>query len=345
MIWLELRFTKGGCMTILTFQWKAFKRIRPLLLLLFMIIGVSVAPSVKAQGLPNEVCADCHDETVADFPKTTHGIYQTVDSTQVKIQCISCHGPATEHVEDGDPAKILNPATMDEFSGDPLCLSCHRDEHLDNWTFSTHATAGVRCTDCHEIHTIHKPQDTRFTGMSMGEAVPAQSEGSSKLCYKCHPEVRADVAKPSHHPIGEGKLQCVDCHDVHGGGDLDLAYNKRELCLTCHPKVEGPFIYEHAPVNEDCSICHTPHGSVAENLLKQNEPSLCLNCHAMHFHATVEGVDGPFDVPEAPERAGISTPDAWKRGFLTKCTQCHTEIHGSDLPSQAISNGGNALTR
>jgi hypothetical protein len=65
----------------------------------------------------------------------------------------------------------------------------------------------------------------------------------------------------------------------------------------------------------------------------------------MHFHATIEGVDGPFEVPLDPSRNSVSTPDGWKKGMLTRCTQCHTEIHGSDLPSQAITNGGNALTR
>ena len=92
-------------------------------------------------------------------------------------------------------------------------------------------------------------------------------------------------------------------------------------------------------------ICHNPHGAVADNLLKQAEPALCLGCHPMHFHATVVSVDGAYSVPQAPERASTSTTDGWKQGMLTKCTQCHAEIHGSDLPSQAISTGGNALTR
>ena len=71
-----------------------------------------------------------------------------------------------------------------------------------------------------------------------------------------------------------------------------------------------------AQSDEDCMMCHTPHGSVADNLLIANEPTLCLNCHAMHFHATIEGWDGDFGTPQAPERAGTSTPDGWKQGML-----------------------------
>jgi DmsE family decaheme c-type cytochrome len=151
---------------------------------------------------------------------------------------------------------------------------------------------------------------------------------------------------PSRHPIGEGKLMCGDCHGLHGGpGRLTQDNTGRELCFSCHAEKEGPFVFEHAPVMEDCTICHVPHGSVANNLLKQNEPALCLSCHAMHFHTTNYSVDGDFSTPQAPERAGTSSPDSWKSGMLTKCTQCHSEIHGSDLPSQASTTGGNALTR
>jgi DmsE family decaheme c-type cytochrome len=151
---------------------------------------------------------------------------------------------------------------------------------------------------------------------------------------------------PSHHPIAEGKISCLDCHNAHGGSvSFTLDDSGRELCFSCHAEKEGPFLFEHAPVNEDCMLCHAPHGTVADNLLKQTEPTLCLNCHAMHFHGSIEGIDGPFTPPQAPERAGISTPDGFKQAMLTKCTQCHTEIHGSDMPSQSISTGGNALTR
>jgi hypothetical protein len=50
-------------------------------------------------------------------------------------------------------------------------------------------------------------------------------------------------------------------------------------------------------------------------------------------------------VPLDPSRNSESTVDGWKKVMLTKCTQCHSMIHGSDLPSQEISNGGGALTR
>ena len=36
---------------------------------------------------------------------------------------------------------------------------------------------------------------------------------------------------------------------------------------------------------------------------------------------------------------------SYKQAFATKCTQCHTQVHGSDLPSQAVPGLGQGLMR
>jgi DmsE family decaheme c-type cytochrome len=292
-------------------------------------ICLAVVP-VQAQEIDREVCADCHD-LVEAFDKTPHGMYFSDDVRLSEAACQSCHGPATEHIEDGDPAKIINPAQQDQFSASSLCLNCHRDQGFDDWTFSEHHASDVSCASCHVVHQA---------------SYSSLKKQDPELCYDCHTDVRAAAYMPSRHPIAEGKIQCTDCHNIHGGL-TPFAHDGtgRELCFTCHAEIEGPFVYEHAPVEEDCMICHAPHGAVADKLLKQNEPALCLNCHAMHFHATIEGLDGDFIPPADSSLLVQSTPDGWRRGMLTKCTQCHSSVHGSDLPSQATSSGGNALTR
>ncbi|MDD5425559.1 MAG: GSU2203 family decaheme c-type cytochrome [candidate division Zixibacteria bacterium] len=279
----------------------------------------------------NETCLSCHEEMGEAFEKTVHGVVFSAEGTKGALTCESCHGPGSAHAEESDPELIFNPAGQNQFGGRDLCVACHNTANFDNWAFSTHHTGDVNCSDCHRIHTE--------TEMAVKKAIP-------ELCYDCHSDIRAAFFMPSHHPVKEGKVECLDCHGIHGGGGrLTQDNSGRELCFSCHPEKEGPFVYEHAPVMEDCNICHTPHGSVANNLLSQNEPVLCLNCHAMHFHATIDGVEGAFTVPHNPSRNGVSTADGWKKGMLTKCTQCHSEIHGSDMPSQAISTSGNALTR
>jgi len=295
-------------------------------------LGIMAVFSLGASdlaGQPNEMCADCHEEVVEAFAATPHGTYFSGGSNG----CQSCHGAGLDHIEaGGDPDLIINPANASQFESDLLCLNCHKDPQFDEWHFSAHSGAGLNCSQCHSVHVEF--------GHTMKAATPT-------LCYDCHSEVRAATSMPSHHPIAEGEIDCQDCHGIHGGsGRLTQDASGNELCFTCHADKEGPFIYEHAPVNEDCGYCHTPHGSVADKLLTQSEPALCLNCHPMHFHASVEAVDGDWPAVNADlTRSGTSTAESWKEAMLTKCTQCHNEVHGSDSHGQAISSGGGSLTR
>ena len=161
-----------------------------------------------------------------------------------------------------------------------------------------------------------------------------------QLCYQCHQDIRAKVNYPSHHPIREGKMKCTDCHNMHGTSvnNLKTEERTRDLCLKCHADKQGPYTYQHPPVEEDCTICHDPHGTVADNLLKQNEPFLCLQCHHLHFHTV-------FYSPVNGQNRMIPNPHGSQMAMGTRCTQCHSQIHGSDLPSLSVPGQGKGLTR
>ncbi len=291
----------------------------------------SPAHAGNARYVGDEACAACHSEVADSLAMTAHGDIRDFQAPWGQTGCEACHGPGSVHVETNDPADILNPATGDVVTTAQTCLSCHRNDHLDGFEMSSHALGNVTCTDCHEVHG--KPsRDLLKTSEAM-------------LCAGCHEDVQNRTALPSHHPIREGKMGCADCHDPHREGmQTDLAGERNnDLCFKCHSSHQGPYIFEHAPVVEDCAICHDPHGTVANNLLVENEPFLCLQCHQAHFHATLQGIEGEFTSIEG--YTGESHRDSAKRSMLTKCTQCHSAVHGSDLPSQSISGQGRALTR
>ncbi len=281
-----------------------------------------------------DACADCHEDLVKQFKGTIHGRLADFEVKGHK-GCESCHGPGSVHIEnDGDTTKIIRFSNVGQEGGmtpgeaSAICLQCHSKDAGMDWRGNEHALNDVTCVDCHKIH-----QDPAKGTLKMPEP---------ELCYRCHQDIRAKVNYPSHHPIREGKMKCSDCHDNHGSSLHNLKTEERvnDLCYRCHADKQGPFTYQHAPVEEDCTICHDPHGAVADNLLKQNEPFLCLQCHHLHFHAT-------FFSPNPQTGASRVTPNphSSQMAMGTRCTQCHSQIHGSDLPSLSTPGQGKALTR
>ena len=111
-------------------------------------------------------------------------------------------------------------------------------------------------------------------------------------------------------------MTCGSCHNPHGTVSEQLIddISVRDSCLRCHAEKRGPFLWEHAPVTEDCLNCHDPHGATRENMLVMDLPRLCSACHGTGH-------------------AG-SPRDATNRFVIgTSCLQCHQQVHGSNHPS------------
>ena len=243
------------------------------------------------------------------------------------MECEQCHGPGSLHVEGGgDVSKIISFRQRTAADANGACLSCHlKDASVRNWVNGRHASNKIRCTDCHQIRgyakSASKPKvsfDLMTTSASdMAESFVPETEKmiqpswkTNENCLSCHQTQRGQMSLPYHHPLREGKMNCADCHDPHGGptGNNLRTSNVNQLCLTCHAQYRGPFAYQHPPVSENCMSCHTPHGSPNTNLLTVSQPALCLQCHAGHHNG-----------------AGTPLPD--------RCTNCHVSIHGTDVPT------------
>ena len=306
-----------------------------------------------------ETCAECHDDVAEGFDLTIHGRLASFELAGQAPGCEACHGPGSLHADSGDPSLITVFSDLAGNDATGICLTCHERGTAMEWMGSTHAMNDVACTDCHGMHgtrqilvdTVPTESMASFIRTSLEHADAPQPKSLLKdiealVCFDCHQDQMAQFNFTSHHPVREGFMTCTDCHSrdgsIHGATSLDFTPNDR--CLNCHPAQEGPWIFEHAPVEEDCMTCHNPHGAVAESLLVQNQPFLCMQCHEQHFHGTRAALDQPYYI----KSGGSDNPmgrTGFMAGFNTKCTPCHFAIHGSDLPSLSITGQGGALIR
>ncbi len=327
----------------------------------------------RAQAAPEyvgeAVCAGCHEATSAQFRYSVHARLKEFERRGHADQCEACHGAGSKHAESADPqlitrfspqlairsrGKVIR-ATADAASN-RTCLACHGENHAAEWPGSEHAMSGLSCADCHVIHQARRANmgmEKTLLGLKPRQAQAPPPRASLRaaepdLCYGCHREKRAQMNYTSHHPVREGRMACSSCHAVHGSAGEKLLRTSgqrvNELCYGCHTSKQGPFLFEHAVDHEGCGACHEPHGTVANNLLRQNEPFLCLQCHEAHFHIGRSGISTALNLPTGAS-ANPFGESGWRAAFATKCTQCHTQIHGTDLPSQSLSGRGKALTR
>ena len=282
--------------------------------------------TVSAGGLPAgyvgaETCKGCHEEAFARFAGTKMGrLFLTSPRTaQEKLACENCHGPGQQHVEAGGGRGAGGLVTFSKKDPTPvaqrnqMCLTCHqRGKHLF-WQGSAHESRNIACTSCHTVMHDVSPRAQL--------AKPTEIE----TCGTCHLQKRAQTMRSSHMPLREGKMSCSSCHNPHGTVTPALLKENspNDNCFACHAEKRGPFLWQHAPVEENCMNCHDPHGSNRERLLKVSLPRLCQQCHVETQH------------PTRPYGRG-SDP---KFVFGRSCANCHVNIHGSNHPS------GNAFIR
>jgi len=297
------------------------------------IVAAFVAgPAVAQQAAASSnvpVCVKCHEESNSTILLTAHGAANDANGSA----CQACHGDASAHLKNSKelPANVLGSKTASAAEKSAVCLTCHASSrHLENWNVAKHRKVDVTCVNCHSIHGTQSASNNKNIKEASFAAAPYTTTARQlayKRCVECHRDVRADILKPSHHPIIEGKVGCQDCHDPHGS--LTKASLRAEsipdLCLTCHADKRGPWIHEHPPVEENCAICHTPHGSSHKGLLAQKPPALCADCHANgHTHGIY---DGRGTLP--------NTLPSNVRFVSSGCVNCHRQIHGSNAPSSA----------
>lgn len=271
------------------------------------------------------VCIACHATPNQHFTHTQHAIAfrQNPKNDLHKHSCEACHGPGSNHLK--DPANPANRGSLIGFTrewGTPvekqtaMCRACHQGGSQLFWEGSTHATHQLSCSDCH-----NPMAKISATGLLRKPTI-------NETCYSCHQQQRAEFAKRSHMPLPEGKMSCVDCHNPHGTPSKALikADSVNELCYHCHAEKRGPFLWEHAPVRDNCLNCHHAHGSNHDKLLQVARPFSCQQCHGNPTHQSTLFNAGQL----LGGGAGLNS-----RVLGRSCQHCHSQVHGSNHPAGA----------
>ncbi len=242
-----------------------------------------------------------------------------------------------------DPAPAA--ATSDEFVGSETCKACHEDQ-FKKFSSTKHAKLdGVAswkdkahgCEGCHGSGKAHvegggdKTKIISFKGKDSKEV--------SETCLSCH------SGKESHNQFRRGEhwrnnVGCTDCHTSHG--------------MTTANSDAGSNTYVGDTTRQNPS-------NAAGAMLKQNDPQLCLSCHAEtkaqfakpFHHKVLEGTmkcsdchnaHGGFESKQTKLAVGVDAscvkchankqgPFVYEHGplKLEGCSACHIP-HGSSNP-------------
>lgn len=210
------------------------------------------------------------------------------------------------------------------FAGNDSCADCHAS-YTRIFAASPHGRIHVPsaklpgstgCESCHGPGSKH-------VAVGGGANFIVNPGRDPAACFTCHLDVHAQFKLPQHHPVLEGKMNCVQCHDPHGfdimkpAGGLAMA-RLNEQCAGCHRDQSRRFVFEHEALREGCTTCHQPHGSINRKMLVQADNNLCLRCHAQVQRG------GRLFIGEEDHTLSVQRGGCWT-------STCHTAVHGSNV--------------
>jgi predicted CXXCH cytochrome family protein len=229
------------------------------------------------------------------------------------------------------PREVLVPPEVvgANYVGNKACFYCHTNyarafpasPHAKVRLHTPHVASETSCESCHGAGSKHVE-----VGGGKGRFIVNPGKDPS-TCFQCHIQTHAEFELPQHHPVIEGRMNCVQCHDPHGFDIMKpargLAMSRlNESCAQCHREQSKPFVFEHEALREGCTTCHNPHGSVNAKLLIERDNNLCLKCHAQRQGALLGA--GQIFIGDEDHTDKLMLGTCWSAG-------CHTAIHGSNF--------------
>jgi len=251
-----------------------------------------------------EVCATCHEEIVAKYRTSIHGVANGIGEKDAAT-CASCHGSPHAIREKTDPESMVYPlkipTTCGVCHGDPMLAARHDIPVADAYQLYMDSIHGrgllksgllvtANCASCHGSHDIRPESDP---------ASKVNRNNIPKTCGACHAGVEEEYFSGVHgQAVKAGNLKapvCMDCHTAHKIARVDTEAWKLRIvseCGTCH-------------VDQLRTYRDTLHGQVSA--LGFTVAARCSDCHG--FHRVL-----PASNPESTIASG---------NLVTTCRTCH----------------------
>ncbi len=268
-----------------------------------------------AGGQSKNSCLDCHSALPEPLGVSQEKFAQDIHA-QKGLTCASCHDgdPTSDDPEKAMSRKAGWKGKIDRKQIPQLCGSCHSDpaymrqfnpslrtDQLSQYHTSVHGkrldagdTKVAVCTDCHSVHDLRAPSDSRSTVNPVNVAntcARCHADASYMSGYKIPTNQFAEYGKSVHHHAlaVNGDLSaptCTTCHGNHGAAPPGFA-SVANVCSTCH--VFQAQLFDSSPHKEafasaglpGCVTCHSNHDIAHPNdeLIGTGDKAVCTQCH------------------------------------------------------------------
>ena len=281
----------------------------------WILTGILMLAATTASGQSKNSCLDCHSGLPEPLGVSQETFSQDIHA-QKGLTCASCHGgdPTSDDPDKAMSRKAGWKGKIDRRQVPQLCGSCHSDpaymrkfnpslrtDQLSQYHTSVHGkrlaagdTKVAVCTDCHGVHDLRAPGDSRSTVNPVNVAstcAHCHADASYMSQYKIPTNQFADYSKSVHHHAlaVNGDLSaptCTTCHGNHGAAPPGFA-SVANVCSTCH--VFQSQLFDASPHKEafesaglpGCVTCHSNHDIAhpTDELIGTDDKAVCTQCH------------------------------------------------------------------
>ncbi len=182
------------------------------------------------------------------------GSYANPPFKELSIGCENCHGPGSLHVAqhrgqikaNANTRSIINPARLDPWLADNICMSCHQGRALRVLQpGKSYADFRPGTPLDHVMAIFAAPLDPKRGSAPISPLLEHFSLMSLSKCYTAT----------------KGGMSCLTCHDPHVQPTTNAVEYYRQKCLTCHNEQSCRLpLHDRelkTPAN-DCQGCHMP---------------------------------------------------------------------------------------